>query len=173
MKEGKILTFCYLLFTIIILTGCNNNQNNLLNNPNSNDVKEVLKTLDGVKSICVVNEDNDPNGNLNKKGSYTGAVYFRLTQVDTNLKDDEYYTPYEDDACEAGTSGGGQLEIYANEKDAKKRNDYLSNFDGSILGDFHNIRGTVIIRLSNDLTATQQQELEEQIYNALNKPLEK
>lgn len=168
MKKKLLFSILCCVVSLGVITGCGNNSTNLLNNPKDEDVKNALEKIEGVKSTCIVTEDNDPNGNLNKDGGYTGAVYFRLTQVDENIEKDEYSTPYEEDACQAGTSGGGQIEIYANEEDAKSRNDYLSGFDGTILADFHSIRGTVIIRLSNELTASQQEELEEKIYNILN-----
>jgi len=173
MKIKLLFSLLSCVLFLGVITGCGNSQNNLLNNPKDEDVKNAIEKIDGVKSTCVVTEENDPNGSLNKAGSYTGAVYFRLTQVDENIADDEYAIPYEDDACKAGTSGGGQIEIYANEKDAKSRNDYLTSFDGTIFADFHNVRGTVIIRLSNQLSASQQNELEEKIYNILNETQQK
>lgn len=157
----KKLLCCLCAFGM--LSGCSSSAKDLLSNPKDADVKAAIETIDGVKSTCMVTEDNDPNGQLNKDGGYTGAVYFRLTTVDENLAKEEYTTPYVDDACEAGTVGGGQIEIYATEADAEKRNDYLANFDGGPIGDAHILKGTLVIRISNDLTATQQKELEDKI----------
>lgn len=69
--------------------------------------------------------------------------------------------------CEIGTDDGGQIEIYATEKNAKKRNDYLSTFDGGILASYHTQKGTLVIRLSSKLTETQQKELSEKIVEVL------
>lgn len=161
MKKSIAGILCVMLF--VALSGCGDTKKDLLANPADKDVKAAIEKLDGVKSTCMVTEDNDPNGKLNKDGGYTGAVYFRLKQVDDQLAKEKYSSPYGDDACDVGTIGGGQIEIYANEKDANKRNDYLSSFDGSVVGDFHSVKGTLVIRLSDDLTASQQKDLEKQI----------
>ncbi|MEG0799163.1 MAG: hypothetical protein RSG51_01930 [Bacilli bacterium] len=155
---------------IIGVTGCGQKEQkmeNLLNNPKDTSVKTAIEKVEGVKSICLVTENNDPNGQLNKDGGYTGAVFFRLTQVDEIIAKEDG-TPYGSDSCEVGTTGGGQIEIYANEKDAKKRNEYLATSDGTFLASFHSVRGTLVIRLSDDLTATQQKAIEEKIFNVLN-----
>lgn len=169
MKAKLIL--CSML-VLGFTAGCGDSTKDLLSNPKDSDVKSAITSIEGVKNICMVTEENDPNGNLNKAGSYTGAVYFRLTQVDEQLAKDEYSTPLGDDACEIGTKGGGQIEIYENEKDAEKRNTYLANFDGTPLGDSHVLKGTVIIRLSNDLMNSQQKDLEEKIIEVLSKERE-
>lgn len=165
MKKYVKGILCVMLFAV--LSGCGDSKKDLLNNPADKEVKTTIEKLDGVKSTCIVTENNDPNGKLNKDGGYTGAVYFRLKQVDDQLEKKGHATPYGDDACEVGTIGGGQIEIYANEKDANKRNEYLSNFDGSVVGDFHSMKGTLVIRLSDELTTTQQKKLEEQIIKLL------
>ncbi len=159
------------LILCICLSGCgteNKENDNLLNNPNDIEIAKLLEEkLDGVKSTCVVTEDNDPNGNLNKQGGYIGAVYFRLQQVDDVYAQKEYSVEISDDACDAGTSGGGQIEIYSNSDDAKKRDEYLSALDGFLSGGHHQQYNSIIIRISDELTATQQKELTEVIYDLL------
>lgn len=176
MKKSLFILLSLLI--LMILTGC---EQNLLNNPKDSDVKAALKKINGVKSICMVTENNDPNGKLNKDGGYTGAVYFRLSQVDENLKNkatneyseeymkENYIGYYEEmkDACEAGTDGGGQIEIYKNKKDAKKRDKYLSSLDGTVVSSFHEVKGTLVIRLSDELTNSQQKGIAETIYKKL------
>lgn len=146
------------LLVVVLLSGCGSSKNDLLTNPKDSDVKAAIETIEGVKEICMATEDHDPNGKLNKEGGYTGAVYFRLSDVG----DDELANP-SDSVCDIGTEGGGQIEIYKTEKDAKKRNDYLSNFDATVLASSHVVVGTNIIRLSDKLTASQQKTLEEKI----------
>ncbi|MGE4572618.1 MAG: hypothetical protein AB7E09_07760 [Candidatus Izemoplasmatales bacterium] len=114
-----------------------------------------------MSSIEIVTEDNDPNGNLGKEGSYTGALFFIYDLVEGNN---------ETSAIEAGTDGGGSIEVYANAEDAKERNDYLSAFDGTIFASgSHLVLGTLVIRTSNELTASQQDTLEAAIISQLNK----
>lgn len=113
--------------------------------------------------MAAVTEDHDPNGNLNKSGGYTACIYFSESQVDRSKI-------YNDngDIIEVGTDGGGCIEVYATPEEAEKRRDYLAGFDGSILANgSHSVVGTVLVRTSNYLTATQQIELESQIVDSL------
>jgi hypothetical protein len=67
-----------------------------------------------------------------------------------------------------GTECGGQIEVYATIDDAAKRDEYLSNFDGGPLAvASHYVFGSMIIRVSNHLTASQQKELTNAIIEAL------
>ena len=53
-------------------------------------------------------------------------------------------------------------------EDAEKRRDYLATYDGTIYANgTHTVIGTVLVRTSNKLTATQQKELEQKIIDAL------
>lgn len=172
-KRNLIISIVIIVIVIIILAVLClfflKPNNKLTNNPKDTDIDAIIKQLDGVKTTCLVTEKNDPNGKLNKQGGYTGAVYFRLSQVDEALKKEEFYEPLTDDACNEGTDGGGQIEIYANKSDASKRNDYLSTLDGFLSGGYHTQEGTLIIRISNNLSASQQKELTAKIISLLNK----
>ena len=186
-KRGrKIWILIVVIIIAILITLCLlfYPKNNLTNNPKDTDIKNVLKKLDGAYSFCMATEDNDPNGNLNKQGGYTGAVYFRLKQVDDKIKKDDIkdygeefvnsddwsnrYDEY-DNSCEAGTSSGGQIEIYPNESDAKKRDKYLSGLDGFLSGGYHTVEGTLVIRVSDELTSSQQKKIANEIIELLNK----
>lgn len=129
--------------------------------PTEEFVIQRLQTIDEIKDVRAVTEDNDPNGNLNKPGGYTATVYFESSNVNqSNL--------YGSDLIAKGTSAGGAVEVYADEEDATKRNTYLSAFDGSIFASgSHKVVGTVVIRTSNSLTASKQNALEEKVINAL------
>ena len=126
----------------------------------------VVERLGGIETItgmAAVTEDHDPNGNLNKSGGYTACICFSESQVDRSKI-------YNDngDIIEVGTDGGGCIEVYATPEEAEKRRDYLAGFDGSILANgSHSVVGTVLVRTSNYLTATQQIELESQIVDSL------
>ena len=132
-----------------------------LTNPSEEFVLQRLKTVDEIVDARAVTEDNDPNGNLNKEGGYTSTVYFESKNVDQN-------EAYGTDLIDKGTDAGGSIEVYANEEDAKKRETYLAAFDGGIFASgSHKVVGTVLIRTSNLLGASQQNALEEKIITAL------
>lgn len=154
----KVLLVLILSLEMFFLGGCSNDT---FINPNINTIKEGIKNIDKISDICVVTEDNDPNGNLNKQGGYTGALYFIYDDIEqTNISGT--------DACDKGTIAGGSIEVYANKEDAKKRNDYLASFDGSILsGGYHIVEGTVVIRISDELTATKQKDLADKIIESI------
>ena len=133
----------------------------LVNNPSGAYVITCLKNVPGVMDISAVTEDNDPNGNLGKAGGYTAAVYFSHEKVNQS-------EVYGSTVIEKGTDCGGQIEVYETEDDANDRNEYLAVFDGSLLSSgSHTVIGTVVIRTSNELTASQQKELEANIISAL------
>lgn len=130
-------------------------------NPSEAFVIERIQHLPSVAGVQAVTEDNDPNGNLGKQGGYTATVYLSSTQVDQS-------TVGGTDIVDRGTDGGGAVEVYATAEDAVARDAYLSAFDGGILrSGSHSVLGTVVIRTSDLLTASQQQELESAIHDAL------
>ena len=133
--------------------------------PSDEYVLERLRLVDTITEAEAVTEDHDPNGNLGKQGGYIGCVYFRDSQVDWSKL---YIEDGKDNVIDVGTQGGGCLEIYANTKDAEKRDAYLAGFDGTAFSSgSHLIVGTVLIRTSNELKASQQKALTEKISNAL------
>ena len=132
-----------------------------LTNPAEEFVIQRLQTIDEVLEVRAVTEDNDPNGKLNKAGGYTATVYFESKNINQN-------NVYGTDLIDKGTDAGGAVEVYASEEDAIKRNDYLAAFDGSIFSSgSHKVAGTVVIRTSDELTASQQQALEQKVLDAL------
>lgn len=136
-------------------------QRKLVTNPSEAFVIERLQGIDGIGELSAVTEENDPNGHLGKDGGYTATVYFASPLVDQSKV-------YGSSIIERGTDGGGSIEVYANVDDANKRRDYLATFDGGILASgSHTVIGTVLVRTSNNLTASQQKELEGAIIEAL------
>ena len=134
----------------------------LVNAPEESYVIKCLKTVKDIDGIAAATEDHDPNGNLHKDGGYTAQVYFSCPLVDHSYMDN--------DIIEAGTDGGGSVEVYKTAEEAKKREEYLAGFDGTITASgSHEVVGTCIVRTSDSLTATQQQELEAAIIEALTK----
>lgn len=130
-------------------------------NPTEAFVIGRIKDLPTIAGVQAVTEDRDPNGNLNKQGGYTATVYVASTLVDQA-------SLLGDDIVDKGTSAGGAVEVYPTVTDAEQRNLYLGAFDGSILASgSHSVVGTVVIRASNELTASQQTELDAAIREAM------
>ena len=131
-------------------------------NPTSDFIISNLATIDEVVNSAAVTEDNDPNGKLNKPGGYTATVYFESS----NVNQSEVYSD-DNSLIGKGTDAGGSIEVYVNEEDAKKRDQYLATFDGGILSSgSHRVIGTTLIRTSDKLTASQQKALEAKIVEA-------
>lgn len=134
----------------------------LVTNPSEAYVIACLKGIEHISALSAVTEDNDPNGNLNKPGGYTATVYYADDRI--NL-DKEIYG---NTVIEQGTDGGGAIEVYATVEDAEKRREYLATFDGTIFASgTHTVIGTVLVRTSNELKASQQKEMEDRIIEAL------
>ena len=131
--------------------------NKQIMNPSEDFVKNKLSTISSITEMQGVTEDNDPNGNLNKAGGYTSTVYFSVASIDQSQV-------YGDTLIDKGTDAGGSIEVYSTVEDAENRNTYLGAYDGSILATgSHTVLGTIVIRTSDELTASQQKELESQI----------
>lgn len=133
-----------------------------ITNPSNTFVESRLKEIDTITDVQSATENNDPNQGLNKQGSYTAAVYFADNEVTNPVAGA--------DLVAKGTDAGGCVEVYKTAEDAKKRNDYLSAFDGLptvINPGSHYVYGTVVIRVAASLTASQQNTLTQKIYEKL------
>lgn len=132
-------------------------QYSLVDAPSEAYIIQCLGKIPNIVDISAVTEDNDPNGMLNKAGGYTAQVFFTSDLVNQG-------SVYGSTVIEKGTDGGGSLEVYANVQDAEERNGYLATFDGTIFASgSHTVIGTVLVRTSDELTASQQKELEANI----------
>ncbi|MCR5456622.1 MAG: hypothetical protein K6F14_00935 [Clostridiales bacterium] len=132
-----------------------------VNCPDESFVIERLKKVEGIMEIAPATEDNDPNGNLGKQGGYTAQIYFSYEAINQSEISGS-------DVIEKGTDCGGSIEIYRTVDDVEQRDDYLANFDGTALASgSHTICGTILVRTSDYLKASQQQELEKAIIDAL------
>ena len=133
-----------------------------ITNPSSSFIESRLKEIDTITGVQSTTEDNDPNKGLNKQGSYTASVYFTDSLVTDTIEGKDIVTK--------GTDAGGNIEVYKTVEDAQKRNEYLSAFDGlpaMLNPGSHYVYGTIIIRTSGRLTATQQNDLTQKIYQKL------
>lgn len=133
-----------------------------ITNPNEDFVIQRLKGIPNISGYQAITEDHDPNGNLNKQGGYTSTVYFSTPLIDQS-------SVYGNDIVDKGTECGGAIEVYASEEDAEKRDSYLASFDGAgmLNSGSHKVLGTIVIRTSTKLTATQQNEFTNNITNKL------
>lgn len=137
-------------------------QYELVDNPTEAYVIECLQKVEHIADISAVTEDNDPNGHLNKPGGYTATVYYSDDRIslDTSI--------YGTSVIEQGTDGGGAIEVYSTVEDAEKRRDYLATYDGGIFASgTHTVIGTVLVRTSDELKASEQQDMEARIIAAL------
>lgn len=139
---------------------------NQITAPADEFVIERLQGVDTITKIEAVTEDHDPNGQLNKQGGYIGCIYFRDNQIDA---DSLYLEGGKEDVIEIGTVGGGAIEVFQTPEEAEARNQYLAGFDGAgfLSPGSHQVEGTLVVRTSGDLTATQQKELTGKIVAAL------
>lgn len=130
-------------------------------NPTGEFIILRLGEISGISGIQAVTEDNDPNGHLNKQSGYTSATYFLNSLVKQSVSGA--------DAVAKGTKAGGCIEVYENAESAVKREAYLASFDGTGFLDTgsHVVCGTVVVRTSRFLTASQQKELTAQIIEKL------
>ncbi|MGJ0235872.1 EbhA [Streptococcus pyogenes] len=136
-------------------------QLNQITSPSQAFIEERLKEIPTITGIQSVTEANDPNGNLNKQGGYIASVYFTDNQVTETVDGN--------DIIAKGSDGGGNVEVYKTAKEAESRNTYISAFDGQgmLNPGSHYVYGTLVIRTSRYLTASQQTALTNAIYNKL------
>ena len=133
----------------------------LVDNPTEAFVIERLGNVEDIVDISAVTEDNDPNGHLGKAGGYTAQIYF--SNVNINQGSVSGST-----VIDKGTDCGGSIEVYSSVEDATTRETYLAAFDGGVFASgSHKVVGTCLVRTSDKLTASQQQEFEAAIIEAL------
>lgn len=126
-----------------------------------NEIIEKLRTVPDIAYIEAATEDTDPNNQLGKQGCYTSYIFFSSPLVDPAYATKDHFD-------KLATEYGGSIEIYATTADAEKRNEYLASFDGTaFVSGSHTIYGTMIIRTSHKLKASQQKKLEQEIIDAL------
>ena len=140
-------------------------QRKLVTAPSEAFVIERLRGIDGVGEIAALTEETDNNGLLGKAGTYYAKIDFASPWIK-----DPYSIYSGRSVAENSTDGGGSVEVFETEELAQKRNDYLGAFDGGILASgSHKVLGTLIVRTSDELTASQQKKLEADIIASLTK----
>lgn len=130
--------------------------------PKEKFLVERAKTVKSVTAVEAATEKTDANTLMNKKGGYYAYVAMKSSLIDDSY--DEGESP-----VEAGTEGGAVIEAFHTVKDAEARDTYLSGFDGAgmLSPGSHRVVGTLVIRTSDELSASDQKKLENRIVDAL------
>jgi hypothetical protein len=126
------------------------------------DATEVVQALEDegmpIGQSKSYTAENDPNELLGRPGQYTSKIIFK----DTRLKPDPI-------ASEFDVQNGGSVEVFENEDDAIRRQDYLEGITQSFapFNEYAYREGTVLLRLSHRLTPQQADEYEAALQDAL------
>lgn len=133
-------------------------------NPEESFLVERAKTVDTITDVEAATEETDVNKLMNKPGEYTSYIAMKSSMVDDEIG---YYSSMS--PVEAGNDGGAVIEAFATAEDAQKRADYLAGFDGqgALSPGTHTVVGTLLVRTSSELTASQEKDLEQKIIEAL------
>lgn len=133
----------------------------LVNAPAEDYIVDCLSQVPGVIAVAAATEETDTNNLIGKAGSYYARIVFSHELVGKS-------TAQGASLVSEGTDCGGSIEVFNTVEDAEKRNTYLGAFDGTIFDSgSHTVIGTVLIRTSSKLKASQQQELEAAIIESL------
>lgn len=126
------------------------------------DAAEVLEELKDqglpVGQSEVYTAENDPNELLGRPGQYTGKASFK----DTRLPPDELAGEDFD------VANGGSVEVFANEDEAIKRQEYLETVTQSMpmFAEYAYRSDTVLLRLAKRLTPDQASDYESALQEA-------
>lgn len=122
-----------------------------------------IRNAAGMKDVISLTEDNDPEKYIGKAGWYTTKVIFHHKDVEHYGLDNGLLS-----LNEVGNPAGGCVEVYKTEEDAQRRADELKGQEGTPRSPgARMVCGTVVIRVSDDLKASYQQELLEMIATEL------
>lgn len=156
------IALCFLfVLTTFSFAGCGDDKDKLVTAPKQSYIISCLYDVPGIQEVIAVTESTDPNNLLNKPGGYYASVYFSYSLVDQRELNGNTI-------IQKGVNVGGCVEVYQNKNDAEKRNNYLAAFDGTVLASgSHKVVGTVVVRTSNLLLASQQKLLESNIIAVL------
>ena len=151
MKKTGIALILTILFMLIFITACGGDKDGTAGYSYvyvSDVLKSLEKSVDSIIKTEKGTEETDGNNLLGKANQYIEFGWFM----------DERAVPEWDDNPEFNTDNGGTLEKFANEKDAKARHEYLQTFTGAF-AQFSEVHGVWVIRLSNNFSASRQNEL--------------
>lgn len=133
----------------------------LVDAPEESYVMGCMARVPGVIAVAAATEETDTNNLLGKAGSYYARIVFSYELVGNSSAQGA-------NLVAQGTDCGGSIEVFNTAEDAEKRSVYLGAFDGTVFASgSHTVIGTVLVRTSDKLTASQQKELEANIIEIL------
>ena len=125
--------------------------------PKEKFLVERAKTVKSVTAVEAATEKTDANTLMNKKGGYYAYVAMKSSLIEDYGEG------------ESPVEAGAVIEAFHSAKDAEARDAYLSGFDGAgmLSPGSHRVVGTLVIRTSDELSASDQKKLENRIVDAL------
>lgn len=122
-----------------------------------------IKDEAGMVDVIALTEDTDPENLIGKNGWYTSKIIFRHKDVKHYGLDNGLKT-----LAEIGNPAGGCVETYATVEDAERRNQELTDMEGTVRSPgAHFVCGTMVVRISEDMKTSTQNILLEMIIDAL------
>ena len=117
----------------------------------------------GITDVIALTEDSDPENYIGKAGWYTAKIVFRHRDVEHYGLENGLLS-----LNEVGNPAGGCIEVYRTEEDARRRADDLKSQEGTVRSPGARVVcGTMVIRVSDDLKTSYQQELLALIVNEM------
>lgn len=121
-------------------------------------LSKVKANVSTVTATRVYTEATDPNNELGKQGQYQYAGSFYDTAASPPDAVTDNYS----------TSDGGSIEIYSNDAGATARGTYLAQYQsGAIQAGAYKVVGNVVLRVSENYTASQQTQILSLMQSAL------
>ena len=123
------------------------------------DIKEDA----GMVDIIALTEDNDPENRIGKNGWYTSKIIFQHKDVEN------YFIKIGmDTLAETGNPAGGCVEVYSSVDDAVRRDNDLKSMEGTVRHPgAHEVCGTLVIRVTEDIKTSTQKELMRMLKEAM------
>jgi len=137
-----------------------------------NSIFDELKSkASTVKLARIYDEDTDPNNLIGKQGQYQYAGSFYDTRSGYEPTDDNLNPiAIEDDLF--GTDAGGAVEVFVDKDDAEARGEYLGQYQtGLVQAGAYRVINNVVLRVSPELKASEQNELLDIMENVVNRNL--
>lgn len=155
-KNFKIMAIVLIFITLTLaLVGCGNSSNTT-----TLTAEEIINKMKekntNIGKVVVYTEETDLNQLLGRPGQYISKISFEDKRLEQENADNEYLTEEE-----RNEPTGGTIEVFENEKDMKKRKEYIEGFStSSLFSQYVYSKGNVLLRVDGDLTPTQAKEYE-------------